>query len=222
MNFKSNIVICALLNIIFLCILPSISCAQSNLDSLLSQEVSKTEITRKNTNEILGTLASIYNIPIATEVADVDINNSTEMQKLVVENNTVKYVLDAIIKVNPNYEWIEEDGLIRVRYKNRVTSDPLLDVLINEIEVDEKSSVEIKQIIADTPEVRKYLSEMKLEVRSPNSFLGPKSLYPKIKLKLRNYTVREILDYLIKTEKFKFWSVSRWGGENKYIRIVLW
>jgi hypothetical protein len=193
----------------------------AKLTQLLEQRIRiPFTVTRDTSHSALGKLAANYNIPLADEISSGDRKDESSRQ-FYVESGTVRDVLDAVAASNPDYQITVEQGIVRVSYKDNSLRDPFLDIRVSEFKIENKDAEEIKQTVARLPEVKGALSPLGLEVRAPFGRLGA-GAYPRASLSIKNATIREIFDALIKTRKFKYWGILRWGENNRFIRIILW
>jgi hypothetical protein len=193
---------------------------EKSLSQLLEQKVEPMTIASDNTQMGLAELAVFYKIPMAVEVNSKE-EKAASPQKVLIHAGTVRDVLDAVASCNPEYKVTVEKDIVRVSYKDASQNDPFLDVRVGEFQVVEQRIKEINKTLAETPEVKSWLAESGLELKSLYHNLGGENA-PRASLSLKNATIREIFDGLVKTKKFKYWSLVRWGDNKKYIRIILW
>jgi len=101
--------------------------SQQNFEERLLSRKIELHLKEATLMEVLSTLAVIHRVPIGIEYSLVDQNES----KLVVESkkDSLKAILDSIVKQEPLYRWEVSDGVINfVPVRDR---DPFFETLMN-------------------------------------------------------------------------------------------
>jgi len=173
---------------------------------------------------VLSTLAVIHRVPIGIEYSLVDQNES----KLVVEskNDSLKKILDSIVKQEPLYRWEGRDGVINfVPVRDR---DPFFETLMN-TSVSKYDpgkwtlKFQLRDAIGNTPEVKKLLESNKKMLAKYEDYVYYPSIYTKkgVDLSASKMTVREILNRIVRLSEHKSWSVGWSDKEKKTLSIRL-
>jgi hypothetical protein len=134
---------------------------------------------------------------------------------------TREELLNEIVEHEPGYTWEERDGVVNVFPRAHV--DTVLDIRIARFHVRNAGYSEIHAAIVAQPEVKEWLERNKLTERTPapiDILIGKNgSDLPRISLELRDVTLREIMNAIIRSAGFRFWSVGRWGEKDEYLAI---
>jgi hypothetical protein len=187
---------------------------QDKKATYLDQKIPLTEVSRENASEILFKLASKFGVPIGLGVSTVE-DNQPDGTETRIKAQTVKEVLDAVTTIHPDYIWSESDGVINVSARFQV--DPLLDLVITDFNVEEKTVVEMKRMLSD--KLAAELSTASLGIKI-SELAFTRTAVPgnptKYSFSLRNKTVREIMNHIIRVTAAKYWTIVRWGPQNSY------
>ncbi len=159
-----------------------------------------------------------YGMSVAFENAvtdEIKINSTPK-------KTVVKDLLDEVIKYDSRYQWNETNGVVNVSPKNDY---PIMDVRIAEFKIDilfpaprlpiTKDTQfpilnELEKKLIETKEFQAYLKERNLLARTPNAdkhgfmccgFVG-KPVQTRISIDLKNATVREILNEIVRQRGF--------------------
>lgn len=188
----------------------------------LKQRIVPAAIAKENIHQVLGALASNYTVSIADELpAEGSRVFDKHAPCLVIRDGTVADVLDAVVACKADYRWELVNGVVRVFSIS--SSDPLLDTVIEDFDIKEKTIGEIKFAIAETPEVRSTLLQLGCVMRELELVPGPLNENARrLSFSLHNVTVREILNHIIKAHGGKYWSVVKWGENDRNLWIVIW
>ena len=191
-----------------------VSTAQDGRSSLLNQKVHSIEISKANAHEVLGDLSKQYSIPIGVECSPYEDQEKTSDWPIKISDGNVRQVLDAFVKVKPDYKWEEVDGVINIF--PIVARELILDIVIKDYLVKDKTPAEIVNTITDLPEVRTKLEELGLrrDYTTPLPLAPPKRS-SRLSFSMHNVTVRDVLNRLIKTTNNKYWVIYRLGDDHK-------
>jgi hypothetical protein len=205
---------------VLLCIVTPLSYTQPQIDNVLRQTVSNFTSTDESIDQVLGRLAKDFNVPIGLEKIATVISCSSEDRKLSikVEQGTVRDALNAIIQADQRYKWEEVDGVINVLPKE--DNSRLLETHVSNFQIDEVTWTDARQLIRELPEVKSRLNESGLIERSAILVTGSgENNLPRFSFKLRNTTLRGILNEILKMKGYSFWVIARYGDHNQYISI---
>lgn len=140
-----------------------------------------------------------------------------------VSQGTIVDVLNAIVAQEPSYKWAKVNGVINVMPEENANN--ILDLRIAYFHVRNADFNDIHTAIVSLPEVKTWLEQNHLTEQTAFviDILIGKNGYspPRVSLKLRDVTLRDIMNRIVKSPGFRFWSVSRWGERNQYLSIVV-
>jgi hypothetical protein len=185
-----------------------------------AQPVSSYEDNGYEFSIALDHLAQKYKMPIG-----MDLETPIERQSVSVRipQGTVGDVLNAIIAQEPGYKWAEVNGVINVMPE--VNPNSILDLQIAHFHVRNADSFGIHTAIVSLPEVKRWLRQNHLTERTAFAIdiLVGKDGYspPRVSLNLRNVTLGDIMNKIVRLPGFHSWSVGRWGEENRYFGIMV-
>ena len=129
---------------------------------------------------VLSTLEVVHRVPIGIEYSLADQNEP----RLVVEskNDSLKEILDSIVKQEPLYRWEVRDGVINfVPVRDR---DPFFETLMN-TSVSKYDpgkwtlKFQLRDVIGNTPEVKKLLESNKKTLAKYEDYIYYPSIYTK-------------------------------------------
>lgn len=153
-------------------------------------------------------------------------------EEIIIDSNPtdfiVKNLLDEIIKFDTRYRWKETDGVINVFPRDE---HPILDVRIAKFKVEKAEARELREKLVQTKEFQKYLKAENLVDKVPDpenkygslfiGAAGKSSERHKITLDLKNATVREILNAIVRQRGYSTWLYSEYDviSEGKTYHI---
>ena len=170
----------------------------------------------------LSTLAVIHRVPIGIEYSLADQNEPKLF--LESEHDSLKQVLDSIIKQEPLYRWEVSDGVINfVPIRDR---DPFFETLVN-TSVSKYDpgkwtiKFQLRDAIGNTPEVKRLLESNKKTLAKYEDYLYYPSIYTKkdVDVSASNTTVREILNQIVRISEHKSWSIG-WSDKDKKVLSI--
>lgn len=213
--------------ILILCLVMSIN-ASSGLtlqssERLLSRQI-EIHLKEATLMNVLSTLEVVHRVPIGIEYSLADQNEP----RLVVEskNDSLKEILDSIVKQEPLYSWEVSDGVINfVPVRDR---DPFLETLMN-TSVSRYDpgkwtiKFQLRNAIGNTPEVKKLLESNNKTLAKYEDYVYYPSIYTKkgVDLSASNMTVRGILNQIVRKSEHKGWSIGWSDKEKKTLSIRL-
>jgi hypothetical protein len=155
---------------------------------------------------LLSHLAANHNVNIGFETDPLVRRPSV---KIDVWFNTLEDVLDAIVQAEPKYQWRNLNGFIDVY--PREASCPLLDTVINGLQVNNIDWAGASQALTNLPEVQSQLEAIRLERRDLTNLLQGADVNL-FSLTLENVTLRQALHEITKKSRNSFWMFQRHGG----------
>jgi len=168
----------------------------------------------------LDHLAQKYTTPIGL---DLEIPVERESVSVRVPRGTVADILNAIIAQEPGYKWAQVNGVLIVMPE--VNPNSIVGLQIAHFHVRNADLFGIHTAIVSLPEVKKWLEQNHLTERTAFAFdmLVGKDGYnpPRVSLNLRNVTLRDIMNEIVRRPGFHSWSVGRWGEKNQYFGIAV-
>ena len=168
----------------------------------------------------LDHLAQKYTMPIGL---DLEIPVERQSVSVRVPRGTVADILNAIIAQEPSYKWAEVNGVINVMPEANPNS--VLDLQIAHLHVKDADFSEIDTAIASLPEVKRWLEQNHVTENTAtvlDILIGKDGYNPRrVSLDLRDVTLREIMNRIVRLPGLHSWSVGRWGEKNQYFGIVV-
>jgi len=181
----------------------------------LDQEVRGFELRDVPPSMVLERVAKSRNAPIGFEA----IPQESPKINVIVERGTVRNLLDQIVQADSRYEWKEADGVINV--SPRLNKSPILETVVASFSVEQVNSLAAISAIFELPEIRAKVAQMRVKRRDFRSLPG-KTEYslPRSSLKLRNVTVRRILNEIMKAGGDNYWVFFRYGDHDEYFSVT--
>lgn len=131
---------------------------------------------------------------------------------------TVKSLLDEIVKFDKRYRWQETDGVINVFPQNDY---PILDARVAEFKVEKATPKQLREKLVGTTEFQNYLKAKNLADRIPGdesrrgwmyiTVAGALAERHKVSLDLKNATVREILNAIVRQRGYSIWTYREYN-----------
>jgi hypothetical protein len=194
----------------------------SNQADLLDRSVGPIKIKCESIDEILETLSDSYKIPIGISLADTKKSPDRQIDVNLPEM-VLKSVLDFLVMQDPRYKWKVEGNV--VNFFPIKDFDPLVMSLLdtNLSRVSFSSQLRLSDIryeIFDLSEINAKLIQANV---APLMFeMGiPSTDKIGASLKFSNLSLRELLNQIALNTSRRFWRLTRWGDDNKYIALTL-
>jgi hypothetical protein len=162
---------------------------------------------------LLSQLAAIHKVSIGFETDPVEPKPKI---KIDIWFDTVEDVLDAIVKVEPRYQWRNLDGFIDVY--PREASCPLLDIVINGFQVNNIDWAGASQALTNLPEVQKQMEAIGL-TRLDLTRVSRGADVNLFSLSLDNVTLRQALHEITKRSSNRFWIFQKYGDKGQLFSI---
>jgi len=166
---------------------------------------------------VLSDLADTYEVPIGFEESTVlDAQPAPNIQ-IELKGGTIEDVLNLLVNEDPTYEWKTINGVINVYPK--LSQDNVLDVVIPSFIVDTHSKASIREAITDLPQVKSRMHRLGVQPLQ-FEFGGPAGAnYPRIVLRMKNCSLRAILNEVAKQTAEHFWVVARYGKKHEFLIV---
>jgi len=191
---------------------------ESGIKSLTDEKV---ELFESDANLNLGSQSYLHNlfsrtgIPAGVVFAEnEDIYTGFKFQPQVL---TLKEALDLFTKAKPEYVWKETNGVINIFPKNYY---PILDTRISEFKIDDEFPWKMTEKLIQTKEFQRYIKERNLVDKIPDpenkhgwifsGGVGSPNPREKRSVNLKNATVREILNEIVRKSENRFWSYQEY------------
>lgn len=209
---------------IILCVQIWIWCtvdAQSQTRCVLDTTIR--EVTA-STGELSSTLQEIsheYKIAIGfVPLFPIDIPTA-DAQRVTLKEKSLRDVLDFLMDANPKYRWRLENDVILVEPNIQQDAYGFLDLSVPQFEAKNETASEIKVKIAQDSGVARYLQKEGAEIKELAFLPGGDERADKLSFVLTKTTIRHILDEVVRQGTRKFWTLGRWGDENRFIWIII-
>lgn len=188
----------------------------------LHQEISG---YKNGDSDFFGALQEVsykYDVPMGIET-DAQ-GQSAKHISVNVSQGTVADIFNALTQQAPDYRWVESSGVVNVMPRQNV--DSLLDLKIAAFHVTHASPDVLHAEIRSLPEVVAWLNQHHLVEHGPftSSILigrNGKTDQPRVSLRLKNMTLREIMNTVVKKPGFRVWFVGRYGDNGQYLNISI-
>ena len=145
---------------------------------------------------------------------DHSTNPNTKVKKTSLSHGTVREVLNAVVKNNPDYQWSNEDGVINIvpkqNHKHLEKGADPLSRIIKKVEVSSVGADEAAQRIA-------IASGLPLGGRI---IVSGRRHSATVSFKLSKVTLRQALNALVKADGMAVWVLEYDQMHNKYIISV--
>jgi hypothetical protein len=140
------------------------------------------------------------------------------------ETSTLQSELNRMAKVMPDYQWTLDDGVVNFLPKNYAPSP--LDILIADFDAENVTTIKAYNQLFDTLAVKNGFSRLGLHEPAVQLVFGGGSETKDqrhITVKLKNVTLRQALNRIVKTDGRKVWilSIDSCGEDNTYQRSLM-
>jgi hypothetical protein len=183
------------------------------------------EITNYKTDESgvfveMQKLSRRYRVPLGIE-ADSRWPDAKHVS-VTISRGTVADIFNALVQHVPDYKWVESSGVVNVM--PRQGSGGVLDVTIARFRANKATPDAIVAAIGSSPEVKAWVSQNRIVERdffTPSILVGKggKTDQPRVSLSVKNATLRDILNTIVKKPGFHVWLVGRYGEHSQYLSI---
>lgn len=189
--------------------------------NVLERSVGPLRVKGETIDKILETISADYKIPIGIELADSEKSLAREIDVNLPEM-VLRSVLDYLVMEDPTYGWKLEGQVVHfspVKDRDNVLATLLDTKLSRAFFSSEMRLSDMKYEILSLPEIETKLFDahvkpLTFEMGIPSKKLG-------MSLEHSNLTLRELLDQVTLSTTRRFWMLSRWGDNNKYIVLRL-
>jgi hypothetical protein len=197
--------------------------ATSTAQNPLHQEISGYKNGESDFFRALQEVSYKYHVPLGIEtdaqgqavVGHISIN---------VSKGTVADIFDAIVHAAPNYKWVESSGVVNVMPLH--DTDSVLNLKIARFYLRHATPDDLPFAIRSLPEVEAWLNQRQLAERgfiTSSILIGAngETDQPRVSLRLKNVTLREIMNAAVKKPGLLAWFVGRYGDHNQYLNISI-
>ena len=205
---------------LFLC-LPTLVAQALQQTHILERSVGPLRLKGETIDKILEIISEDYKIPIGIDLADSSESQDREIDVNLPEMG-LKSVLDYLVMQDSRYGWKLEGKVIHffpVKDRDNLLAT-LLDTKLSRVSFSSELRLsDMKYEILSLPELERKLDKthvkpLMFEMGIPSEKLG-------VPLQHSNLTLRELLDQITLTTTRRFWMLSRWGDNNKYLILRL-
>lgn len=164
-----------------------------------------------------------YGVPLGIE-ADAQGEDAKDIS-VSIPQGTVADIFNALVQQAPNYKWVETGGVVNV-IPRRQNGNSVLDIAIARFRATNATPDAIHSAIISLPEVKAWLNQNQLVERgfhTPSILVGKdgKTDQPRVSLSLKNMTLRQIMDTIVKKSGFHVWFVGRYDDHRQYLSISI-
>ncbi|MGD9587616.1 MAG: hypothetical protein AB7Q37_10395 [Pyrinomonadaceae bacterium] len=190
---------------------------QPTVNDRLTDRVKNVSFEGKSLTRIVSQIATEHQIPIGIEIVppvqDLKLSFS-------VEDGTLKDLLNLVASSVPNYEWEIADDVINFLPTSR--HETILQAIVSQYETKERNGLVLRQSITDLPEVRRAMKEQRIKPFHLSS--GPLNgmiMPDNFAMRLKDVTVRTILNEIAKRSSNKYWVIGRDGKKKESLFVYL-
>jgi hypothetical protein len=163
-----------------------------------------------------------YGVPLGIDAGVQGLG--TQHTSVSISQGTVADVFDALVQQAPDYKWVQTKGVVNVM--PRQDSDSVLDLKIARFRANKATPDAIVAAIGSSPEVKAWVSQNRMVERdlfTPSILVGEggKTDQPRVSLSVKNATLRDILNMIVKKPGFRVWLVGRYGEQRQYLSISI-
>lgn len=160
----------------------------------------------------LSFLFSIVNVPLGMSLAFENVDANEITKNINPKSYVIKDLLDQIVETDSRYKWKEYSGVINIFSENDYS---ILETRIPEFKVENEYPWKMDELLVQTKEFQSYLRERNLIDKIPDpdnklgflfiGFIGKPDPRQKISIDLKNATVREILNEIVRKKGYGIW-----------------
>lgn len=199
---------------------PTTEATTSSHEDPLHQEVTDYSSGGTDVFRALEEASFKYDIPLGIEADER--GQGAKHISVSISKGTVADIFNALVQQAPNYKWVESGGVVNVLPQQG--GDSVLDLKIARFHVTHATPDGLHTAIRSLPEVRAWLNQHHLTEHGPvtgNVLIGRngKTDQPHVSLSVKNITLREIMNTIVKKHGFHVWFVGRYGDHNQYLSI---
>lgn len=164
---------------------------------------------------VLRSVSAIARVPIGIEVIP-DSNRTVTINQV---RGTVRQILEEIVNAEPRYKWVVRDGVINLLPRERNESP--LDVMIPTFKMRDVNAEDVPAALINLPEIQNWLSSAGIQGDRGLMYEGPIRNLPVFSITISNYTVKEILNEIIRKGYSTFWQCRIYGKEQRRLSLQL-
>ena len=186
---------------------------------LTEQRLSEFEVVNAPPSLVLQRLAKASKLAMGIE-AIPEGQETAGTITLRAKDRTVREILNEITKTDPRYAWRRTDSVIDVFPQQ--AKDPLLETMLVRFEVKRVNREQAIRAIWNTQEVRKSFTKTGSGERTLQSLPGPNETnLPRFSVRLRNSSVRNTLNAILKASRSSDWLFFRYGNRHQYFSLTM-
>jgi hypothetical protein len=188
----------------------------------LHQEISGYKNGESGFFRALQEVSYKYRVPLGIET---DAQGQTAAHiSINVSQGTVADIFNVLIQQAPNYKWVESSGVVNVMPLQ--DADSVLNLKIPRFYVSHATPDDLHIAIRSLPEVETWLNQRQLVERgfmTSSIIIGSngETDQPRVSLRLKSMTLREIMNTVVKKPGFLAWFVGRYGDHSQYLNISI-
>ncbi len=219
-NRKSALLAMAAVALVALAGVPLGEAATSPPQDPLRREITNYKTDESDISLALQEASYKYSVPLGIE-ADVQ-GLGARRTSVSISQGTVADVFRALVQQAPNYMWIESSGVMNVMPRHNPRS--VLDITVSRFRVKNATPNAVHVAIVSLPEVKAWMNENQVAVRdfATTSILtgrDGRTDQPQVSLSVKNMTLRDILNTIVKRRGWHVWVVGRYDDHNQRLSI---
>jgi hypothetical protein len=207
--------------------------AQNSEAEILNTYIDKKNVNSNSFHKTIKNISLFYKIPIGVELSYEDtikVQNVPSKQNVLRRSGSLKEILKQLVEAKKIYDWQYNAGIIYLFPKQR-------DSVLREIFAlrfgdtkfqfsDER--IEVGSFIFETPLIKSKLKSFGVTpvFLDDSSGLTYRTLdesedtISKETLEIKNISVKELLDRLLREKKINYWYIGRWGQNREFISMA--
>jgi hypothetical protein len=186
--------------------------AQAQENTLPQEQVPRTVVFNGDMTALLRNLADAYNVNLGFEA---DPRQPKPQINFQVRDATFREVLDAIVRLKPNYQWRESDGFFDLH--PATGGSPLLDIIVGNFELKDAGWAEASSILLSLPEVRDAMTAVRVSRREAARGQERGRSEAPFSLRLENVPLRRALHEITGRSGGHFWALAIVGGQREIL-----
>jgi len=193
------------------------NCSASEVN-ILDRQICNPNIRWKDSH-IVWLLPQVFysvNVPAGISVVYPKESGKETLQDFMPNSFVLREVLNRVITVQPQYAWKEENGVINI-YPNEDYS--VLETRIQYFKLENETVSDALNRIHKTSEFKNYIQENNLREEDTTFFgTGDSEKAKRFSFDLKNSTIREILNEIVKANGKGTWIYAEYESENNLLK----
>jgi hypothetical protein len=211
-------VVCCIVTILLMAVNPASPAATLQAPDPLSCRV--TLVANGATiDKLLSMLSLQAQVRIGFEEVSAGDFGGAKLINVAIRQEPLKDALNAIVVADDRYDWRLVDSIINVMPKRKDAC--ISDVVISNFSVHDVAIGDMPFALLETPELKDRLVELGLRYAEYKEKADEPRLQVRITLSRVNWTVKDILNDLLRTGSIRNWAIIKYGDRRDYVAIVI-